>query len=129
MDDIFISYSHDDSDWVREELIVNLETHGFSVFADYRDIRSGSLFLESIEAAVLGSRRVIAVLTPAYLLSEWGRLENVMAQTLDPGATQRRIVPVLRQDCVIPIRLRVLQYRDLRDDDPEEWARLIRDLM
>lgn len=127
--DLFISYSHKDADWVRSEFVPRLEHHGFRVFIDYRDSKAGALLVEEIADAVERTRRTVAVLTPAYIQSEWTRLESAMAQTLDPGAAARKLIPVLRQDCDIPLRLRVLYFRDLRKDDEGEWERLTRDLI
>ena len=129
MTDVFISYSHKDRDWVSTSLQRKLEEHGFSVMIDSRDFRAGSFSIEEMQRGVLESRHVLLVLTPAYLLSEWSKFENAMAQTLDPGAAQRKLIPVLREACDIPLRLSALHYRDLRGDDEEQWNLLFRDLM
>jgi len=56
------------------------------------------------------------------------KFENVMAQTLDPAAVQRKIVPVLHKDCAIPLRLKILNYRDLRTETDQAWELLSADL-
>lgn len=129
MRDVFISYSSKDSDWVHEVLLPKLESHGFSVTIDFRDFKTGAFSVEEMERAVENNRRVILVLTPHYIDSEWTKFENVMAQTLDPAALQRKIIPILREKCDIPLRLRVLVYRDLRDDADKQWELLMRDLI
>ena len=127
--DLFISYSHKDRLWVTTELLPRLENHGFSVFIDYRDFKVGAFGVEEMERAVLTSRKTIAVFTEDYVSSMWGKLENVMAQCLDPGALERRLIPVLSKTCQMPLRLRVLHYRDLRSNDPVQWDLLMRDLI
>jgi hypothetical protein len=129
MVDVFISYSHKDSVWVRETLLSKLEAHGFSVMIDYRDFRTGSLSVEEMQRGVLESRHLVLVLTPAYVASEWGKFENAMAQTLDPAAAQRKLIPILRADCDIPLRVGTLHYRDLRTDSAQQWDLLFRDLL
>lgn len=129
MRDVFISYSSKDSDWVHKVLLPKLESHGFSVTIDFRDFRTGAFSVEEMERAVENNRHTILVFTPNYLDSEWTKFENVMAQTLDPAALQRKIVPVLREKCDIPLRLRVLVYRDLRDEADTQWDLLMRDLI
>lgn len=128
--DVFVSYSHKDKDWVRGKLIPKLEAHGFSVMADFRDFKTGGLGVEEMERGVLEGRRVLLVLTPSYVESRFGNFENAMAQTVDPDATWRKVIPVLREDCELPLRLRILHYRDLRKDDDEvQWELLVRNLI
>jgi len=126
--DIFISYSSKDGDWVRKTLLPRLETHGFSVMIDFRDFKSGSFSVEEMQRGVHESKHTILVLTKNYIASDWTKFENVMAQTIDPGAVQRKIIPVLREDCNIPLRLKIISYRDLRTEDDQQWQLLIRDL-
>jgi hypothetical protein len=126
--DLFISYSHKDSDWVRGTLLPKLKKHGFSVFVDLY-FKGGAFGPAQMEEGVKDSKRVIAVFTSAYFESEWATLENVMAQILDPAARKRKLVPVLRENCDIPLRLAGIHYRDLRTDNEQEWERLIEDLI
>src|SRR5258706_15109505 len=113
MRDAFISYSSADSEWVRGVLLPKLESHAFKVVIDFRDFRAGSFGIEEMQSAVQQSKHVILVLTPNYLSSEWTKFENIMAQNEDPGAVQRKIIPILREKCNIPLRLKILHYRDL----------------
>lgn len=127
--DAFISYSHNDSQWVKKILIPKLESHNFKVIIDYRDFRGGSFSIEEMERAVIQSRNVILVLTEDYLKSNWSKFENIMAQSLDPSAIQRKIIPILRKSCKIPLRLKILHYRDMRTNDIDQWELLIQDLI
>lgn len=127
--DAFLSYSHEDKDWVRGALLHELERRGFSIMIDYRDFSGGAFGAEEMQRGVTESKRVVIVLTNDYVSSMWSKLESVMAQSLDPGAVFRKIIPVLRKDCSIPLRLGVLHYRDLRVDDAEQWDLLVRDLL
>jgi hypothetical protein len=80
-----------------------------------------------MERAVLGSRKTVLVLTSAYLNSEWAEFENILLQTMDPGARQRRLLPVVLQPCEIPLRIRTLVYTDFSSSQPSEaqFQRLI----
>jgi hypothetical protein len=127
--DVFISYSSKDVDWVKGILMPKLESHSFRVFIDFRDFRTGSASVAEMQRGVVESRRTLLVLSPHYVQSDWTTFENVMAQTLDPAAQQRRIVPVLLARCDMPLRLRILHYRNLSDNDEEQWTLLIRDLI
>ncbi len=127
--DVFVSYSHEDLAFVRDRLVPYVEAHQFTVLVDWRDFVAGSLSVEEMQRAVVECKRVVAVLSPAYVRSEWTTFENAMAQTADPAAINRKIIPVLLAECELPLRLRMIHHRDLSTDDPEQWNLLIRDLM
>ncbi|HEX7313851.1 MAG TPA: toll/interleukin-1 receptor domain-containing protein [Pyrinomonadaceae bacterium] len=127
--DVFISYSHKDSRWVRNVLLPKLESHSFSVLIDFRDFKSGALSVDEMQRAVLESKRVILVLSEEYIQSEWAHFENAMAQTLDPAAANRKMIPILHKDCVIPLRIQIMTYRDLRVETDETWQLLMQDLI
>lgn len=124
--DIFISYSSKDRDWVLNVLKTKLMDHGFKVITD-TDFKTGSMSIDEMAKAVEFTRHTIAVLTPDFVSSKWTKLETAMAQTLDPDASSRKLIPILRQDCDIPLRIRVLHYRDMRNDNG--WDELIEDLI
>ncbi len=124
--DIFISYSSKDGDWVHNTLKQRLLKHGFKVLTD-KEFKGGSMSIMEISNSIENTRRTVAVMTPNFFSSDWTKLETAMAQTLDPGASQRKLVPILKEDCNIPLRLKVLHYRDLRTD--QEWEQLIEDLI
>jgi hypothetical protein len=52
-----------------------------------------------------------------------------MAQTFDPAALARKVVPILLEKCDPPHRLAIIHYRDLTSNDPEQWDLLMRDLL
>jgi hypothetical protein len=127
--DVFISYSHSDKAWVTTVLLPKLELHGFSVMIDLRDFQSGAFGIEEMERAIEQCRKVLLVLTRHYVESEWCRFENALAQTLDPGASARKMIPVVKERCDLPLRLRAIQHRDLSRGDDAEWDLLTRDLI
>lgn len=124
--DVFISYSSKDRDWVLNVLKSKLISHGFSVITD-TDFKAGSMSIEEMSKAVETTRHTIAVLTPDFVNSKWTKLETAMTQTLDPDASNRKLIPVLHKDCVIPLRIQVLHYRDMRNGTG--WDELIEDLL
>lgn len=127
--DVFISYSHKDRAWVENTVVPRLEKLGFTILVDFRDFRTGSLGIDEMARAVEDCRHVLLVLTPDYVRSDWSHFENAMAQAADPAARMRKVIPVLREDCVLPTRLKMIHYRDLRTDDPNQWDLLVRDLI
>lgn len=39
--DVFISYSSEDEEWVKDELLKNLEADGYKVYIDFKDFVPG----------------------------------------------------------------------------------------
>jgi tetratricopeptide (TPR) repeat protein len=125
--DVFLSYSSEDREWVRGELLPKLKAAGLRVCIDFLDFRVGAAIVQEVERAILESRKTLLVLTPAYLESQWAELEGVMLQTLDPGNRELRLVPVLRTACNLPPRLSAFIRVDLtgEEDDGVAWNRLL----
>lgn len=113
--DVFISYSHKDQNWVREYLYPALVKNNIKVIIDYRDFSPGDYIVREIENAVERSRKTILVLSPNYLESDWTEFENLLVQTIDPAAKNRRLLPLMIAPCDLPIRLRSLSYLDFSD--------------
>ncbi len=113
--DVFISYSPRDGEWVRELLVPTLKNAGVTVWFDAQDFELGAPRLTEIERAVLNSRKTLVVLTQAYLAGEWGEFENILSQSLDPAARQRRVLPLMLQPCELPPRLGMLTFLDFTE--------------
>jgi len=113
--DVFISYSHEDSAWVRDTLMPCLEGEGLRVCIDFRDFEVGAPSLVNMENAVERSRKTLLVLTPNWVSSEWTEFEALLIQTRDPAGRGRRILPLMVQPCELPPRLEVFTYLDLTD--------------
>src|SRR5262245_57889517 len=99
MYDAFISYAHSDKEWVGEWLLPRLEAAGLHICIDHRDFEVGKPTLVNIEHAVEQSRHTILVLSPAWLNSAWTAFETLLAQTGDPAAQCRRLLPLLLRPC------------------------------
>ena len=77
---------------------------------DAQQARDRADDLARMERAVLQSRKTLCILTPEYLQSEWAEFENLLVQTRDPAARQRRLIPLLLSPCALPPRLGILTY-------------------
>jgi len=128
--DVFISYSSTDRPWVRQELLPRLEAQGLRACIDYRDFAVGAPIITEIERALLNSRKTLLVLSPAYMQSTWAEFENLVLQTLDPSNQSQRLVPLRKEVCEIPLRIRYLVYVDFAapEDLDLEWNKLLRAL-
>ena len=99
--DVFLSYRNQDPDktWVRKKLCPRLKAEGLKVCLDVVDFRLGEPLITEMERAVVESRYTAAVLTPAYLSSNFTEFENVIAQHLGLEQSQRRFLGLLREPC------------------------------
>ncbi len=110
--DVFISYSHQDKEWVRKKLLPKLEKAGIRVCIDYRDFKPGAFLIKEIERFVSISFKTLLIITPDYLASEWAEMEHILIYTRDPSLKQRPMIPILLKQCVLPLRLNALIYLD-----------------
>jgi hypothetical protein len=130
--DVFISYRHQEPDktWVRKTLQPRLEAEGLRVCIDYRDFRLGAPLVLEMARAVEQSRYTLAILSPAYLASNFTELENVLAEHLGLEKSQRRLLAIMREPCKPRLDIRARLWLDMTDDGEFETniARLIHEL-
>jgi hypothetical protein len=75
-----------------------------------------------MDKAVDRSRRVLVVLTPRWAASEWSGFEAILAGTSDPAGRQRKLIPLMLEDCDPPARIKALTFVDFRSNANEELA-------
>jgi hypothetical protein len=119
--DVFISYSSQKPDrtWVRKTLLPRLEAEGLRVSLDFR----APLGVPKIifrENAIQESRYTILLLSEAYLDSDYGEFENLVAHHLDLEESQYRLLPLLIEECTPRLGLRILPMLDMSDEDEFE---------
>lgn len=119
--DVFINYSHRDTDWVTKKLLPSLEEQRLRVCLDFRDFELGASNIIELERAVVESRKTLVVLTPDYLNSQWTEFENILIQTTDPAESARNLIPILLKPCDLPLRLRAINYLDFTKSDTVEF--------
>ncbi len=120
--DVFLSYRQQEPDksWVRKTLLPRLEAGGLRACIDYRDFRLGAPVVLEMARAVGESRYTLAVLSPAYLDSNFTELENVLAEHLGLEKSQRRLMAVMRQACAPRLGMRARLWLDMTDDEEFE---------
>ena len=128
--DVFISYSHQDADWVWQQLLPRLERAGLRVCIDTRDFEIGTPSLVNMERAVDNSRHVLLVLTPAWVESEWTDFESLLGGTGDPAGRRRKLFPIMLKECKPPSRIAMLTWADFRqpNDHVDQFDRLLKQL-
>ncbi|HEX5690439.1 MAG TPA: toll/interleukin-1 receptor domain-containing protein, partial [Roseiflexaceae bacterium] len=122
--DVFLSYRHQEPDktWVRRVLRPRLEAAGLRVCIDHRDFRLGRPIVHEMERAIEQSRYTLAVLSPRYLASNFTEVENVLADHLGLEQSQRRLLAVMREECIPRLGMRARLLLDMTDDDEFEMS-------
>lgn len=120
---IFLSYSRVNQQFALK-LACELKSDGFSVWMDQFDIPTGSRWDDEIEKALRGSQIFLFIMTPASIASENARDE--VGYAMDHGM---RILPVLLEECEIPLRLRRLQYVDFTRKNFNEGIKSAKELL
>ncbi|WP_020521060.1 toll/interleukin-1 receptor domain-containing protein [Catelliglobosispora koreensis] len=103
---VFISYSRQDADYVRE-LVLFLRGHDLVVWVDDA-IATGDRFAEVLETQISQCSAFVPVLTPASAGSKWVRREISFADEL-----AKPILPLLLAPCRRPIIVHDLDYEDV----------------
>ena len=92
--DVFISYQREPENLkFVEKLKKSLESKGYSVWMDTKDIRSGSDWHSAIGVALQGCQAMVAVVTDGYITSQYCRNELFMA-----SQEKKHIFPVMLKE-------------------------------
>lgn len=112
---LFISYSHADAEFATK-LAQQLFKHKAYVWIDQWELKVGDSLIDKIQNAVEGASALLVVLTKVSVESEWCKKE--LSSGLIRELEEKRVVvlPILLEDCKIPMFLRDKLYADFRTD-------------
>jgi hypothetical protein len=113
---IFVSYSHKDSDWVRDRLVPCLDAGGAEALVDYRLFTGGRTVIGQMDATQDAADRQVLVLSKSYHASAMCQHEMARAIAKDPTLNNGTVVVVRRDNEPMPPPLGAALYADLRDD-------------
>jgi len=123
----FISYSRINKEFATK-LVKGLRAGGYPVWFDLLDIPTGSRWDDEVEKALRECSIFMIILTPASIASE--NVKDEIGYAIDHG---KRILPVLLEECDVPLRLRRFQYVDFTtksfDEGFESAKGLLSDLI
>jgi TIR domain len=121
--DVFVSYSHDDLEWVAE-FAARLESGGMRVARDEVFLRPGDVLVHAIEQAIRDSAHGILVFSQASVASGWVQQEYaaLIQRSIQGG---QRFIPVIIDDVELPGFAATRYYADFRHVSGEEYNRLI----
>ena len=103
---IFISYSRKDSEYM-SEFSKSLRNAGANLWSD-KQIVPGGLWDNSIETALTSCDVIIVLISKASVNSN-----NVMDEVSFALEENKKVIPVLLEQCDLPFRLRRIQFIDL----------------
>ncbi len=124
--DFFVSYTQADRRWA-EWIAWVLEEHGrYRVLVQAWDFVPGSNWIRKMQDGARDATRTVAVLSGAYLASQYGSAEWHAAWASDPGGAGRKLLVARVADCGRPGRLAGVVAADLFGiDAPAARARLL----
>jgi len=119
---VFVSYSRVDQTFTTR-LVKDLTKRGINIWFDQRNIKTGQRWDSTIQSALEGCTAFLIVLSPNSVKSE--NVLDELAFALEEG---KPIIPVLYQDCSVPLRLRRVQHIDLRSDYKTNFGKIFTSL-
>uniref|UniRef100_A0A6Q2YTF9 TIR domain-containing protein n=1 Tax=Esox lucius TaxID=8010 RepID=A0A6Q2YTF9_ESOLU len=135
----FISYSHPDADWVRDQLLPCLENNKppYRLCIHERDFMPGKWIIDNIIENIESSRKVIFVLSHHFVNSEWCNYELYFAQQRAIGKTFNDVILVVKEPidpeslpskyCKLKKMLNTKTYLEWPQQDKQQtffWAQL-----
>jgi len=117
---VFISYSHQQGEWVWHRLKPCLEAGGAEVHIDIERFKAGHDLTAQMDVEQDACDFSVLVLSPDYLASAMCRHEMQRATVCN------KFVAVLRVDCTVPDEVKKTLYVDLHNDKKtEQWDLLL----
>ena len=119
---LFISYSSSDRDIVRR--LAN-DLLPWNVWLDQAEIRVGNSIIDRIQEAMTETRYFIVVLSRRSVTSNWVKreLNTALMSSLDDRGI--RVLPVVIENCDIPMLLRDTKFADFRTNYQQGLNELI----
>jgi hypothetical protein len=119
MGQIFISYSHVDSDFA-EILRMKLTDGGCHIWIDHSGLKAGDDWRLGIEDAIKNSSALVLIMSPESITSPYVTFEWAFAYGVGI-----QIIPVLYRKCDLHPKLEAWQYLDFTHRTNRPWDILI----
>lgn len=120
--DVFIYYAAEDEPWVEGYLIDALEAAGID-YSWEEAFRLGVPKIEEFDRAIAQSKRVLLVLTPAFVVDQFGQFTASLAAHYGLETGTWPVIPLILKPVELPPRL--AQLRELDATDPDDWPNVI----
>lgn len=113
MASLFLSHSSHDKEFARK-LSADLRELGHQPWLDEWEIRVGDCIISAIETGIERADYVIIVLSRNSVASGWVEREWKSKYWQEIEDARTRVLPVLIEDCEIPVLLKTKKYADFR---------------
>src|SRR5580693_486100 len=123
---VFISYNRADRDWA-EWIAGAIESAGYEPIIQAWHFRPGQNFVLRMQEAAAQTDFTIAVLSEAYLKSEYTQPEWAAAFAQDPTGEKRQLIPVRVTPCSLQGLLKQIIYVDLVNLGEQDAERALLD--
>jgi hypothetical protein len=124
---IFISYNHHDQARATRLALELEQQRDIDVFIDHWDMSAGESLLDRIEKGIDESSFLIALLSPNSVESKWVRTELQYAFLREQHQQGMRIIPVVIEECKLPIHVAGRLHIDMRS--ASDWERSLQYLV
>lgn len=111
---VFISYSHGDKQLV-EPFVSEIKHAGVRVLGDW-DFHPGDSLQAKISQSISRSGYLIVFLSPRSVASSWVQKELEIGINRELRDQRMRVLPIMLEECDVPLFLSDKLYADLRDD-------------
>ncbi len=126
---VFISYSHQQGQWVWDRLYPCLVAGGTEVLIDRKRFEAGLAVFDQMDRTQDQAEVNVLVLSTDYLASAACRHEMERALVRDPSFQYGCVIPIVRTPCDLPEEIRrpnPLYVNFTEDRDPAQWDLLLR---
>lgn len=112
---VFISYSHSDKDFV-DNFAIQLVREKVNVWVDRWELHVGDSLISKVQDAISGASALLVILSKASVDSEWCKKELNSALIRELEEKRVVILPILIEDCDIPLFLKEKMFADFRSN-------------
>lgn len=117
---IFVSYSHKDKDFV-DRLCRNLISEKIRLWIDRWELKPGDSLIDSVQIALEHAGAILVILSKNYVESAWCKKEMNAGLIRELEKKGNIIIPIVIENCDIPIFLKEKMYADFRSDWDEAY--------
>ena len=121
---VFISYNHNDSNFA-ERLALELTRRDIKVWKDSWRIGVGDSLIQKVQDGLEGASFLCVIFSKNSLASEWVKLEITAGLLREIEERKVLILPIVIDDCKLPLLVRGKSYADFRGDFEEGLKKLL----